>query len=105
MYEHMDDKKLLEGTSMGDIARAFLNNPLDPSLNACPGIGPNSKQRLELHGVTTANQLVGHFFLEERDPGMFTQFLCELGIPERFAQECARRINQKYGKEQEIESS
>jgi hypothetical protein len=80
-------------------ARAFHLNPIDSDLMTCPGISAKSKRLLVSAGVSTTDQLVGHYFLTNRDQVQFTHFLANCGMKWHGAMECAHQVAGKYGPE------
>mmetsp|Transcript_32420 Transcript_32420/g.69613 ORF Transcript_32420/g.69613 Transcript_32420/m.69613 type:complete len:91 (-) Transcript_32420:51-323(-) len=87
---------MAEQKSMSQVAKDFLKNALDKDLNSCPGIGKASIEKLKKVGVTTTDQLVGQFFLCNRDEVKFIEFLEDVGIQNKYARECAEKFNAKF---------
>jgi hypothetical protein len=81
------------------VAQDFQILALPRELTPCkiPGLGPANVQRLKDHNITTVDELVGHFFLTNRDEEEFAKFLQQLGIAKLFANECAANLKTKLG--------
>ena len=81
------------------VARDFQLSALPRELvpYKIPGIGPANMQRLKEHNINTVDELVGHFFLTNRDEEEFAKFLQQLGIAKLFADDCAANLKNKLG--------
>ena len=59
----------------------FISTPLqDSTLSSVPGIGDVAAARLAAAGVTTAEQLVGHFLVCRRCPDTMARWLQAAGV-------------------------
>lgn len=82
-----------------EVARRFLNNPIPKQLGpgTIPEIGERAIRSLAMVGITSPDQLVGHFFLQDRDEKLFWEYLEDVGIPSIPARKLAEVFRQKFG--------
>ena len=74
----------------------FLSTPLqDCSLCDVPGVGEVSHARLLEAGISTPEQLVGHFLVCKRDHDAMTRWLVALGIRTQEAVKIATALERK----------
>ena len=85
--------------STAQVARDFqlLQLPRDLTPGQIPGIGPNGIKNLKEHNIQSVNELVGHFFLLDRDEEEFAKFLQQIGVGSQFARDCAATLKTKLG--------
>jgi predicted flap endonuclease-1-like 5' DNA nuclease len=84
-----------EHKTMSAIARDFINNAIDPDLSTVPGLGEKAIKLLNDQGIYTTDQLVGQFFMVNRDEVEFIKFLEECGIKNQFAREVSSKMYSK----------
>ncbi len=90
------DKFEMERRTMSQVARDFLNCALDRNLESVPGIGKKSVDLLREQGIETTDQLVGQFFMTDRNEVAFIEFLESIGIANAQARECAGKFYAKF---------
>ena len=81
------------------VARDFQASALPKELvpGKIPGLKANNIKILKNHNINTVDELVGHFFLTNRDEEEFAKFLNLLGIPKWYANNCAANLKTKLG--------
>jgi len=78
-------------------AQEFMEHKLPSDLIQIPGILPSNIQVLSQNNMYTVDDLVGHFFLTNRDEDDFCQFLRQLGFSKYHASQCAACLKIKLG--------
>ena len=81
------------------IARDFQASALPKELipGKIPGLNKNNIQTLFKNNINTVDELVGHFFLCNRDEEEFASFLKQIGMVKRDADNCAANLKTKLG--------
>ncbi len=81
------------------VARDFQASALPKELipGKIPGLKANNIKILNNNGINTVDELVGHFFLTNRDEEEFAKFLELLGVAKCFANDCAANLKTKLG--------
>jgi hypothetical protein len=99
---------------LSQVERNFQTNPIDSDLRTVPGLGPAGIRHLNEQNINTTEELVGRFFMCNRDELMFLEWLCDAGIKgchmhigtmscnhckntRVFANECAENMVRKFG--------
>ena len=82
--------------TLSKFQREFQNNKIDNDLYTVPGIGPGNKKKLERHDIKTTSQLVGQFWIVDRDTTKFIEFLEDMDIRRLYARECAEAMERKF---------
>jgi len=75
----------------------FQTCAMYPDLRLVPGLTEHSIAVLNLNGLTTADQLVGLYFLGNRKQQAFEQLLVTYGIKSESAKKCVEAVHQKFG--------
>ena len=92
------DRLEKERRTVSQVARDFVNNAIDPDLLSVPGIGKKSVDLLNEQGIETTDELIGQFFMVNRNEVKFVDFLEQVGIPNKQARECAEKFFVKFGR-------
>lgn len=79
------------------VERDFQKNALCSDLETVPGVSRTARDKLRENHINTTEQLVGQFFLHDRDVDYFTEFLEDLGLPNRWASLIAENLKKKLG--------
>jgi hypothetical protein len=75
---------------------SFMSTPLqDCTLCCIPGVGEVAHQRLISAGVSTPEQLMGHFLLANRDYRTMTRWLLAAGVRAQEAVKIASALERK----------
>ena len=82
--------------TLSQVARDFQKNALCSDLETVPGVGRVVIAKLKENNINTTEQLVGQFFLHNRDEIYFIEYLEDLGILNRWARECAENFTKKF---------
>jgi len=82
--------------TLSTVERDFKRNAICSDLDTVPGIGRKDEQMLRDHGITTTDQLVGRYFMCNRDVELFIMELEDYGIQSKWAKICATAINEKF---------
>lgn len=81
-----------------NLIQNFLSQPVNSRLRTVPGIGLSVLGKLAFANINTTDQLVGHFWLLERDEIKFIDFLEDIvGIQKRFAIVITENLKKKFG--------
>jgi predicted flap endonuclease-1-like 5' DNA nuclease len=83
--------------TISQIAHIFQKNMINNNLRTVPGIGPMGERHLKEQGISTTEQLVGRFFLCDRDEVKFIEWLEDARIGHEIARECAENFKRKFG--------
>ncbi len=83
--------------TVNEVVRRFQAGPLHSDLFSVPGIGTAAHDKLKLAFIDTADQLVGQYFLHNRNRDSFEEYLEDLGLQPRWAKICAHNIHQRFG--------
>jgi hypothetical protein len=75
----------------------FHSCPLRPDLRLVPGLDSRGIMMLSLHEIRTADQLVGVFFMCDRNQEQFLNKLVTYGIPRTQAGKCTLAVSRKFG--------
>jgi len=86
----------MNSKTVSHIARDFQKYPINSELLTVPGISESSAQKLMTNLVNTTEQLIGQFFLRNRDEVAFIEYLEDVGVPNRWACECAENMVHKF---------
>lgn len=79
------------------VARKFHTNSIQRELKTCPGVNSQNIRLFTRNGITTADHLIGRFFLVNRDEVEFIVFLQSLGVKEKDAVEISCNLFIKFG--------
>ena len=76
----------------------FHNYPIKDDLLSVPGINQSGINKLRRRcDIYTTNQLVGKFWMLDRNQIRFIEFLTEnVGIKYKFAKECTENMTKKF---------
>jgi len=92
----MEEEQTVRKVSQGQVARNFQKNAIVPSLQTVPGVGPAMEKKFRVNNINTTSQLVGQFFLMERDEVRFIEWLEDLGMMSVYAAVCAEAMTRKF---------
>jgi hypothetical protein len=82
----------------GHVRKDFVLNAVDPDLQSVPGITATHFFTIfKPNGIETTEQLVGNFFLCNRDPVAFREFLVDIGLEADVAKLVSEKFEKKFG--------
>ena len=85
--------------TVSQIARDFIDCPLNQDLTKVPGLGSGNIELLKACGIDTTDKLVGNFFCVDRNPQYFIEWLTEgIGFRPQDARETADKFFRKFSK-------
>ena len=76
----------------------FQKNALCSDLETVPGITRQFEKALNENRIKTSEELVGRFFMCNRDTEFFIDELQDYGLSPRAAKMCANAISEKFNK-------